>query len=165
MNCREIRAQLEELFAAGPAGQAGTTGREEVDRHLASCANCREAARILRQTSAWLRLTRDDPPTPSPAFWARLETALAERQAASQWLWWPLEFYARPLAYVLAGIVLALGLSLAVIETPARSEPTALAEFDAPQPAAMPLMPAATNGHLDRDQVMLTLVSEPERKP
>ena len=160
MHCREIRARLEEL--AGESLSAPPGG--EIDRHLATCEGCREALRVMRQTSAWLRLSRETPLQVGPAFWMRLEAALTERQAEPRWFSILGDEYARPLLYALAGLVLVLGLSLALLEPPATAEPSAVLAFDSPPPSTERILPAGKNGQVDREEVMVTLVAEPEWK-
>ena len=161
MRCSQIRTQLDEYAAGAVAAEE----RTEIERHLAACDDCREELRVLRQTAVWLRVGRETPPEAGPAFWAGLRAAIAKRQAEPGLSWFPLEHYVRRLAYGLTGFALVLGLSLALTEAPLRSDWSEAVALESSQQYPDRAVPTIKQGRVDRDEVMLTLVTEPEVAP
>lgn len=161
MRCSEIRAQLDEYAS----GRVGTQARQEIERHLAACGECREISRVARQTAAWLRIGRETPPDAGPAFWTGLRAAIAERQTEPGLFWFPLDLYLRRLAYGLTALALVLGIYLALTEAPLGSDWSEAVALDSPQPYTESVFPTVKQGRVDRDEVMLTLVTEPEVGP
>jgi predicted anti-sigma-YlaC factor YlaD len=76
MNCNQIRELLPDLAAA--AGMDASTPEPEVERHIASCADCAAHLRDLQKTMALLDEWRA--PEPSPYFDTRLQARLREER-------------------------------------------------------------------------------------
>ncbi|HSC77856.1 MAG TPA: hypothetical protein VLB32_04775 [Candidatus Acidoferrales bacterium] len=151
MKCTELEAHWED-WREGKAPAA-------LEEHLRECAHCRELAAELARTSSWLALLQQEPPEASPAFWPRLREQIEERERGRDF-WAALGWAAGRAALGLTVLVLAL--TVGMVWEITRAE---VAEFDGPQvylqdaPGAVPL---PTNGRLDRDQVVLTLVLQAE---
>src|ERR1700686_5764023 len=116
MNCRQIHELLPDFAAA--AGMDASTREPEVEKHIASCADCAAHLRDLQKTMALL--DEWQAPEPSPYFDTRLQARMREEMSKPQaawfnwlpfnWLWHPA--WVASLATVLfAG---ALGLGIAV---------------------------------------------------
>ena len=90
MNCNQIRELLPDLAAA--AGMDASTPEPEVERHIASCADCAAHLRDLQQTMALL--DEWQAPEPSPYFDTRLQARLREERREEMarphagWLSW-----------------------------------------------------------------------------
>jgi anti-sigma factor RsiW len=82
MNCNQIRERLPDLAA----GMGALTREPEVEKHIASCADCTAHLRDLQKTMALL--DEWQAPEPSPYFDTRLQWRLREEMArpASGWL-------------------------------------------------------------------------------
>ncbi len=91
-HCETVREQLPELSA----GLLSPTRVTEVERHLASCAECRAELELL----ALLRRARPEPPTPMAEGIMR---ALSERPAPASRPWWGLA------AAAVAAVALGIG--------------------------------------------------------
>jgi len=105
MNCRQIHELLPDLAA----GMDASPREPEVEKHIASCADCAAHLRDLQKTMALL--DEWQAPEPSPYFDTRLQARLREEMArpAAGWLgvgW--LSWMRRPAwAISLAGLVFA----------------------------------------------------------
>jgi predicted anti-sigma-YlaC factor YlaD len=86
MNCNQIRELLPDLAAA--AGMNTSTPEPEVEKHIASCADCATHLRDLQKTMALL--DEWQAPDPSPYFDTRLQARLREEMARPNagWLSW-----------------------------------------------------------------------------
>jgi len=89
MNCRQIHELLPDLAA----GMDASTREPEVEKHIASCANCAAHLRDLQKTMALL--DEWQAPEPSPYFDTRLQARLREEMArpsagwlSAGWLSW-----------------------------------------------------------------------------
>jgi hypothetical protein len=84
MNCRQIHELLPDFAAA--AGMDASTREPEVEKHIASCADCAAHLRDLQKTMALL--DEWQAPEPSPYFDTRLQARLREEMArpAAGWL-------------------------------------------------------------------------------
>jgi predicted anti-sigma-YlaC factor YlaD len=84
MNCNQIRELLPDLAVA--AGVDASTPEPEVEKHIASCADCAAHLRDLQKTMALL--DEWQAPEPSPYFDTRLQARLREEMArpAAGWL-------------------------------------------------------------------------------
>ena len=84
MNCNQIRELLPVLAAA--AGMDASTPEPEVEKHIASCADCAAHLRDFQKTMALL--DEWQAPEPSPYFDTRLQARLREEMArpATAWL-------------------------------------------------------------------------------
>ena len=105
MNCNQIRELLPDLAAA--AGMDASTPEPEVEKHIASCADCAAHLRDLQKTMALL--DEWQAPEPSPYFDTRLQARLREEMArpATGWLNW-LNWMRRPAwAMSLAAVIFA----------------------------------------------------------
>ena len=82
MNCRQIHELLPDLAA----GMDASTREPEVEKHIASCADCAAHLRDLQKTMALL--DEWQAPEPSPYFDTRLQARLREEMArpAAGWL-------------------------------------------------------------------------------
>ena len=153
MKCTDFEAYWEDrLKGEAPAA---------LEQHLRECAHCRELAGELARTAGWLALLKQEPPEPNPAFWIQLKEKLEERERGRDF-WAALGWAAGRAALALTVLVLTLAVGMVWQITHAE-----VAEFDGPQvylqesPGSVPL---PTNGRLNRDQVVLTLVAEAEPK-
>lgn len=151
MKCKELNKRWEDwLSDDAPPG---------FEQHLRVCRRCQGWAEGLARTSEWMSALRLEPPEPGPAFWARLRERLQESERGPD-VWTELSLLAGRAAVALAVLVLLLAFWV-LGQAPA---PSAVAAFDAPQTyleaAAGPLPPV--NGQWNRDQVVLTLVVQPE---
>lgn len=150
MRCKDLEQHWEEWLA----GEAAPTFLQ----HLRQCSRCRALAEELAPTARWVSTLRLEPPEPGPAFWARLQERL-EESARPLDFWATLASVAGRTAWALAVVLLLF--AFWVLREPA--EPSAVAAFDAPQNYVEDgTLPPVTNGQLDRDQVLLTVVSQPE---
>ena len=75
MNCNQIRELLPDLAA----GMDASTPEPEVEKHIASCADCAAHLRDLQKTMALL--DEWQAPEPSPYFDTRLQARLREEMA------------------------------------------------------------------------------------
>jgi len=91
MNCNQIRELLPDLAA----GMDASMPEPEVEKHIASCADCAAHLRDLQKTMALL--DEWQAPDPSPYFDTRLQARLREEMArpATGWLNW-LDWLRRP---------------------------------------------------------------------
>jgi len=150
MRCKDIE-QHWEAWLAGEALPAFV-------QHLRECSHCRALAEELTPTARWVSALRLEPPEPGPAFWARLQERLEESRRPLDF-WATLASVAGRTAWALA--VLLLLFAFWVLGEPA--EPSTAAAFDAPRNYVDDgMLPPVANGRLDRDQVLLTLVSQSE---
>lgn len=150
MRCKDIEQHWEDCLA-GEATPAFV-------QHLRECPRCRALAEELTPTARWVSALRLEPPELGPAFWARLQERLEESGRPLDF-WATLASVAGRTAWALA--VFLLLFALWVLRDPA--EPSTVAAFDAPQNYVEDgTLPPVANGQLDRDQVLLTLVSQPE---
>jgi len=107
MNCNQIRELLPDLAA----GMDASTPEPEVEKHIASCADCAAHLRDLQKTMALL--DEWQAPEPSPYFDTRLQARLREEmaRAATGWLDW----LRRPVwALSLAALVFAGALAIGI---------------------------------------------------
>jgi predicted anti-sigma-YlaC factor YlaD len=103
MNCTQIRELLPDLAA----GMDASTPEPEVEKHIASCADCATHLRDLQKTMALL--DEWQAPEPSPYFDTRLQARLREEMArpATGWLNW-VNWLRRPAwAMSLAAVIFA----------------------------------------------------------
>jgi predicted anti-sigma-YlaC factor YlaD len=103
MNCTQIRELLPDLAA----GMGASTPEPEVEKHIASCADCAAHLRELQKTMALL--DEWQAPEPSPYFDTRLQARLREEMArpATGWLNW-VNWLRRPAwAMSLAAVIFA----------------------------------------------------------
>src|SRR5260370_21797215 len=98
MNCNDIRVNLIELLADGPASP-------EIKAHVAQCSACAQELESLRKTM--LLLDEWEAPEPSPYFLTRLKAhAREERETSRSAVWTRLR---RPALAVSLAAVLAVG--------------------------------------------------------
>jgi len=150
MRCKDFQQHLEDWLA----GEA----TPEFLQHLRECTRCRALAENVAPTGRWVSALRLQAPEPGPAFWPRLREQLeaSERRAD---FWATLGWVAGRTAWVLTVVLLLF--AFWVLREPA--EPSTAAAFDAPQNYVEDsTLPPVGNGQLDRSQVLLTLVSQPE---
>jgi predicted anti-sigma-YlaC factor YlaD len=145
--CPEYQASLEDVLREG---EAYIEPDSPLDRHLQSCADCREALNGGLVASKLMRHARYPEYAASPAFVTRVMASIREAtQAAPSAIWRPLELLATRLALVAAVILLALSVYLREF-APARGTTAANAEIEAgmPEPPAQPV---------DADDVLISL--------
>jgi len=153
MKCSDFETNWEERLSGEKAAA--------LEDHLRECPHCRELAGELARTSGWLALVQQEPPEASPAFWPRLKVRIEERERGRDF-WAALGWAAGRAALALAVLVVTLTVGMFWQITH-----TEVAEFDGPQvylqesPGSVPL---PTNGRLNRDQVVQTLVLQAEAK-
>jgi len=138
----------------------GGAASAEFDAHLRTCQRCRAAAEEYAGTRAFFAVYRADAPEPSQGFWSRLEAGLTEADRKAEF-WASLALTAQRAALALGTFALALGLWLWTHPAPP------VAAFDDPQAflAGESGLPGpGTNGQLDRDQVVLTLVARQQEE-
>lgn len=152
MTCKQVESYWEHWLAGDVTS--------ELVRHLEACPRCRQQARELARASGWVRLLKQEPPQPGPAFWARLRHRLEESERAEEF-WSELSWVAARAVLSLVALVFLLGLGLLF-----QSAAPRLTEFDSP-PGYLDETTgvATTNGQLNRDQVVLTLVAYREPQP
>jgi len=105
MNCNEIRELLPELAAGMDASTP------EVEKHIASCADCAAHLRDFQKTMALL--DEWQAPEPSPYFDTRLQARLREEMArphAAWYSWLRRPAWAMSMAAVLFAGALAIGI-------------------------------------------------------
>jgi hypothetical protein len=129
----------------------GEGERPEVERHLTTCAECRQELDRLRRV---LALVDDQPiPEPSPAFersmWARLEPQLSAPQRG----WWS-RLFASPARLAWAGGLAMLLVAAFVAGRFSRPDAT-VAPSDVAASANDRVLVIAVVDHLDRSQMML----------
>jgi predicted anti-sigma-YlaC factor YlaD len=139
---------------------AGTTDRESrvrIETHLGECAECRREVESMREMSDLFSTLRSpDPPAPAPGFYARVNSLIEQQQPISFWgaFWEPL--FGKRLALASLLVLATLGTVLVSRESGEFAvgpspEMILAVEKDAPPVESSPL--------LDRDQMLLTLVS------
>jgi len=108
--CPEYQASLEDVLREGGAC---VEPNSPLDRHLQSCADCRQALNDALIASKLMRHARYPENAPSPAFVTRVMASIREAaQAAPNALWRPLELLASRMALVAAVVLLALSVYL-----------------------------------------------------
>ena len=98
-----IRDQLEELLN-------GRKGQQDLDAHLASCAECSGELDVMRQQSELLRMLRaPDPVEPTPGFYARVMQRIEERGITSIWSVFAYSPFGKRLALASLALAVVLG--------------------------------------------------------
>jgi predicted anti-sigma-YlaC factor YlaD len=119
MNCTQIRELLPDLAA----GMDASTPEPEVEKHIASCADCATHLRDLQKTMALL--DEWQAPEPSPYFDTRLQARVREEMArpATGWLnslnWLRRPAWAMSLAAVVFAGALFVGSKSYIFQTEA----------------------------------------------
>jgi predicted anti-sigma-YlaC factor YlaD len=119
MNCTQIRELLPDLAA----GMDASTPEPEVEKHIASCADCATHLRDLQKTMALL--DEWQAPEPSPYFDTRLQARVREEMArpATGWLnslnWLRRPAWAMSLAAVIFAGALLVGSKSYIFQTEA----------------------------------------------
>jgi len=139
MNCNQIRELLPDLAA----GMDTSTAEPEVEKHIASCADCAAHLRDLQKTMALLEEWQA--PEPSPYFDTRLQARLREEMArpAAGWLnWLRHPAWAMSLAALVFAGTLAIGIGGKSYIFVAEGIPTG------PPSLALPVQPGTAVGDL-----------------
>jgi len=149
---REIQDGLEDFLA----GTADPNGRGRIETHLRGCAECRQEVESIREMSELFSSLRSpDPPTPTPGFYARVNSLIEEQRPTPFWTAALEPFFGKRLALASLLMLATLGTVLVSRETEYAVGPSPemvlAAEQDAPALQSSPL--------LDRDQMLYTLVS------
>jgi Putative zinc-finger len=144
MNCRQIHELFPDFAAA--AGMDASTREPEVEKHVASCADCAAHLRDLQKTMALL--DEWQAPDPSPYFDTRLQARLREEMArpAAGWLsvgW--LSWMRRP-AWAISLAALVFAGALAVGNKSYISQTEAIATK--PPSLGLPVQPGTAVGDL-----------------
>jgi anti-sigma factor RsiW len=149
MNCNQIRELLPDLAA----GMDASTPEPEVEKHIASCADCAAHLRDLRKTMALL--DEWQAPDPSPYFDTRLQARLREEMArpAIGWLnWLRRPAWALSLAAVIFAGALLVGNKSYISQTEAiATKPPSLGLPVQPGSAVGDLQALERNGELYAD--------------
>jgi hypothetical protein len=138
MNCNEIHELLPDL-AAGME-----TSTPEVEKHIASCANCSAHLSDFQKTMALL--DEWQAPEPSPYFDTRMQARLREETArpAANWFSW----LRRPAwAMSLAGVLFAGALTVGVVGNKSYFYQIEAIKTEAPTPG-LPVQPGTAVGDL-----------------
>jgi predicted anti-sigma-YlaC factor YlaD len=146
MNCNQIRELLPDLAAA--AGMDASTPEPEIEKHIASCADCAAHLRDLQKTMALL--DEWQAPDPSPYFDTRLQARLREEMArpvtgwlSAGWLSW----LRRPAwAMSLAAVVFAGALVIGIGSKSSILQPETIATK--PPSLGLPVQPGTAVGDL-----------------
>lgn len=147
--CPEYQASLEDVLREG---EAYIEPNSPLERHLQSCADCREALNDALVASKLMRHARYPEYASSAAFVTRVMASIREAtQAAPDAIWRPLELLASRMALVAAVLLLALSVYLREF-APARATlaVSAPVEIGAGMPEPTP-QPA------DADEVLVSL--------
>jgi predicted anti-sigma-YlaC factor YlaD len=104
MSCEKYQSML-------PETAMGTAATEELSRHLAECAECRQSLEALRQTFAVL--DEWQAPEPSPFFDTRMQALLREERGRRRW--GVFHWLRRPLVGFTSAAVLATGIGAAIL--------------------------------------------------
>jgi len=142
MNCNQIRELLPDLAA----GMDASTPEPEVEKHIASCANCAAHLRDLQKTMALL--DEWQAPEPSPYFDTRLQARLREEMArpATGWLNW-LNSRRRPAwAMSLAAVIFAGALVIGISSESSILQPETITTK--PPSPGLPVQPGTAVGDL-----------------
>ena len=146
--CPEYQASLEDVLRDG---EACIEPSSPLERHLQSCADCRQALNDALTASKLMGHARYPEHTASPAFVTRVMAMVREAtQAAPNAIWRPLELLASRMALVAAVVLLALSVYLREF-TPARTvagNPPTEIGAGMPEPPAQPA---------DADEVLMSL--------
>jgi anti-sigma factor RsiW len=98
-----IRDRLEELLN-------GRDGRQDLNAHLASCAECSGEVSIMKQQSEFFRSLRaPEEMDPAPGFYARVMQRIEERGVTSIWSAFAYSTFGKRLAVASLALALALG--------------------------------------------------------
>jgi len=100
-------SKYEHLWEDYLDGRTDAATRAELDAHLKSCAQCREAVEAARASSLLLRSLLEPAPEPGLGFWTRVQADLRETAAAQNDFWGSLEKLAWRLSFA-ATLALAL---------------------------------------------------------
>jgi anti-sigma-K factor RskA len=139
MNCNQIRELLPDLAVA--AGMDALTPEPEVEKHIASCADCAAHLRDLQKTMAVL--DEWQAPEPSPYFDTRLQARLREEMARPTGGW--LSWLRRP-AWTMALVAGALVVGIVIGNKSYIVEPETIATK--PPSLGLPVQPGTAVGDL-----------------
>jgi predicted anti-sigma-YlaC factor YlaD len=152
--CPEYQASLEDTLRDG---EARVEPDSALQRHLQSCADCRQALNDALIAGKLMRHARYPEHASSPAFVTRVMASIrAATQAAPNAIWRPLELLASRMALVAAVVLLALSVYLREF-APVRG--TLAGNAPAEIGAGMPEPPAQP---ADADEVLMSLADTGE---
>ena len=98
-----IRDRLEALLTS-------RKGEQDLDAHLASCAECSGELDAMREQSEWLRTLRaPEQLDPAPGFYARVMQRIEERAVTSAWSVFAYGPFGKRLAMASLALALVLG--------------------------------------------------------
>ncbi len=151
MNCKDFERNAETWLEGRAA--------PELAEHVQGCPVCAALAAELAGQRRWLPVLKLSAPEPGAAFWPRLNERLAAQDRRG-------DFWAA-LGWVASRAAVALALVVVLLAIWVWREPGVLpvqAAFDEPQvyldDGALPS--PLSHGQMNRDEVLLTLVSQPE---
>ena len=107
--------EYEHLWEDYLDGRVDAATRAELDAHLKSCAECREAVEAARASSLLLRSLLEPAPEPGLGFWTRVQADLRETAAGQNEFWGSLERLAWRLSFA-ATLAVALMMGYVAIE-------------------------------------------------
>jgi len=137
-----------EDFLAGTA----CPERVRIEAHLKECAQCRKEVDEMKEMSAlFAALRSDDPPVPSPGFYARVTNRIEQSQPVSFWSSVLEPVFGKRLALASLLVLATLGTVLVSRETE---------EYvTGPSPEMVMAVEKDAPVSMDRDQMLYTLVS------
>ena len=149
-----IRERLEEYLS----GMIDTGGIREIEDHLASCEQCRNAVDEMRRQSELLKVLRPpDEIEPAPGFYARVIDRIESQKTPSVWNALLEPALARRIAYASLTLLLVLMGTLAVSvdreEDVVASSPEIILSEDPVVP------PFGVDQQRDRDVVLVNLAT------
>ena len=101
-----IKERLEEYLS----GMVDSESEQEIERHLASCGQCRRAVADMRQQSEMFQLLcAGEEADPAPGFYARVLDRVENQRVPSIWELFLEPAFCRRLSYIAATVVLILG--------------------------------------------------------
>lgn len=150
-------SKYEHLWEDYLDGRTDATTRAELDAHLKSCAECREAVEAARASSLLLRSLVEPAPEPGLGFWTRVRADLRETSATQNDFWgslerlaWRLSFAATLALGLMVGYVAIAGQWLNVDALNGQGEIRALVPDPVPQPVS-------------KDEILLSLAGNGSR--
>jgi anti-sigma factor RsiW len=129
---------------------------EEVDRHLAECAECREELAAMKESALILRALRAPEMEPAPGFYARVMNRVEREGKPSLWWLFGESLFAKRLAYASLTVLVLLGTVFVTTEEDSSltaSAPEAIMAEETPDPVTI------TNRDRDRDVVLVNLAT------
>ena len=148
-----IRERLEEYLS----GMTDTGGVREIEDHLASCEQCRNAVDEMRRQSELLKVLRPpDEIEPAPGFYARVIDRIESQKTPSVWNALLEPALARRIAYASLTLLVLMG-ALAVSVDREEDVGASPAEIILAEESVTP--PFGVDQQRDRDAVLVNLAT------